>query len=139
MESENLKRPLVLIVTTVIFGVLSFAAFVAPGVSSDPTGLAALLRKVTSLAAFIGALSGTLWGRKIVIGVFLLLLFSSGSGFYGAFQRFPEDAVGASIMASVATLPVLWFYWYTFGAASRRYYQEVRARSHDHSQEERRP
>ena len=139
MESENLKRPLVLIVTTVIFGVLSFAAFVAPGVSSDPTGLAALLRKVTSLAAFIGALSGTLWGRKIVIGVFLLLLFSSGAGFYGAFQKFSEDAVGAAIMASVATLPVLWFYWYTFGSASRRYYQEIRARSHDHSQEERRP
>ncbi|GAA5784742.1 hypothetical protein [Chitiniphilus shinanonensis] len=128
MESKKINKPPVVIVTTVVLGVLSFLSYLLGGYPLDLTGMLSLVQKVIFTLGFIGALSGTIVGRRIVIAVLAFLLLGSCAGFLAAFGMFVQAPGTALFVFVLSVLPVVWFYRYTFGLASKRYFQEVAAR-----------
>lgn len=125
-EAAPLKKPAAVVGTTIIFGILSFLMFALPIGAEDATGMSSLVPKVMCTVAFIGALSGTVVGRRVVIAMMLLLLVSSFYGFLAAIRQFGASPGSALVTAAIAALPVAWFYWYVFGAPSRAYFQALR-------------
>jgi uncharacterized membrane protein len=125
--TTDLKKPITVKITVLLFGLLAFLSWVALGSSAPGTTntLVALLRAIPATLAFVGVLSNTKLGRAVAVAVLLLLCLSGAFGLLAAFQSYATSPALALVAAAVVVGIFVWAAFYTFGASTRAYYSAV--------------
>lgn len=123
----DVRKPITVKVTIVLFGLLAFLSWVAL-VRSEPGTihtLVALLRTIPATLAFIGVLSNTKFGRAVAVAVLFLLCISGVLGLLAALKSFSSTPVLAVAAAAIAVGIFVWAALYTFGTSTRAYYSAI--------------
>ncbi|WP_310446978.1 hypothetical protein [Thiobacillus sp.] len=128
----DVKKPVAVKITVILFGLLAFLSWVALGRSEPGTSntLAAVLRAFPATLAFIGVLSNTKLGRQVAVAVLFLLCLGGVFGLLAAIKSFASSPVLAIVGVAMVIGIFLRAGFYVFGASTRAYYSAVFALKH---------
>jgi len=128
MGTQAPRKPRVVQVTTWLLGLLALSSWVACRNLSEQApvlAIAEVMRAIVTNVAFVAAISGTRFGRKVVISFLALLASIACFGIYVGVQIFPKSPWQALVIWLLGAALIAWFYVYTFGKSARGYFASL--------------